>query len=63
MRENGWILLELFFAAEALCMAARALGDGRARAGALDTARRAFDALSPDDQAWCRQTLDKLDAT
>ena len=63
VRQNGSIPLELFFAAEALCMSARALGDRQASAGALETARQAFHVLTPDDQAWCRRTLDKLDAT
>jgi hypothetical protein len=61
VRENGALPLELFFAAEALGLPARALGDGAGHASALATARQAFDALAPDDQAWCRATLDKLE--
>ena len=60
VRENGTLPLELFFAAEALALPARALGDGAGHAAAVATARQAFDALPPDDQAWCRATLDKL---
>jgi hypothetical protein len=61
VRENGALPLELFFAAEALGLPARALGDAAGHASALATARQAFDALAPDDQAWCRATLDKLE--
>ena len=61
VRENGSVPLELFFAAEAACLPARALGDGDAGTAALATARQAFDALPASDQAWCRATLDKLE--
>ncbi len=63
VRENGAQPLEVFFAAEVLCLPARALGDGATAAAALATAREAFDALPPDDQAWCRATLQKLDVS
>lgn len=63
VRENGSLPLELFFAAEALCLPARALGDGAGDAAAVATARQAFDALPLDDQAWCRVTLDRLNAS
>ena len=63
VRENGSLPLELFFAAEALCLPARALGDSACDAAAVATARRAFDALPLDDQAWCRATLDRLNAS
>jgi hypothetical protein len=63
VRENGSQPLEMFFAAEALCLPARALGDGSIGAAALVSARQAFDALPLNDQAWCRVTLDKLNAS
>lgn len=62
VREHGAPPLELFFAAEALALPALALGDGASHASAAATARQAFAALAPDDQAWCRVTLDKIDA-
>ncbi|MBK7471656.1 MAG: hypothetical protein IPI73_14610 [Betaproteobacteria bacterium] len=62
VRENGAPPLELFFAAEALALPARALGDGACDAQAVATARQAFAALAQDDQAWCRTTLDKINA-
>ena len=60
VRENGTLPLELFFAAEALGLPAHALGDGAGHAAAVTAARQAFDALPPNDQVWCRATLDKL---
>ncbi|MFO1217223.1 MAG: hypothetical protein U1E89_02455 [Burkholderiaceae bacterium] len=63
VREHGPAPLEMFFAAEALCLPARAVGDSETHAAALGTARQAFDALAPSDQAWCRPTLDKLNAS
>lgn len=60
VRDQGEPPLELFFAAEALALAAAALGDDVARQAALQTARASFDALQPADQAWCRATLDQL---
>ncbi|MBK9606628.1 MAG: hypothetical protein IPO58_09540 [Betaproteobacteria bacterium] len=62
VRENGAQPLELFFAAEVLALPARALGDGACAVKAVATARQAFAALDPDDQAWCRATLDKINA-
>jgi hypothetical protein len=63
VRENGSLPLEVFFAAEALCLSARALGDSAGGAAAAASARQAFDALPVDDQSWCRVTLDKLNAS
>ncbi len=63
VRENGALPLELFFAAEALCLPLRALGDDAGRKAALAGARQAFDALAADDRAWCRATLDKIEAS
>ena len=62
VRENGSAPLEVFFAAEALCLAARATGAGEAGGAAARIARQAFDAIPPDDQEWCRGTLEKLGA-
>ena len=62
VRENGALPLEVFFAAEAIGLAARAAGDGEASVAASNIARQAFEQLPPDDQAWCRGTLDKLSA-
>lgn len=62
VRVQGEPPLELFFAAEVVALAARALGDGTAQSEALSTARASFDALSVDDQRWCRDTLDRLSA-
>lgn len=62
VRENGARPLEVFFAAEAIGLPARALGDHAGHAAALATARQAFDALPAGDQGWCRPTLDKLAA-
>ncbi len=61
VRENGSLPLEVFFAAEALGLPARALSDRAKHAAAVATARKAFAELSADDQGWCRATLDKLD--
>ena len=61
VRENGSVPLEVFFAAEARCLSARALGDAAAATAASAAARQAFDALSTTDQGWCRATLDKLE--
>lgn len=63
VRENGSVPLEMFFAAEAVCLSARALGDGEADLRASSIARLSFDAIPPKDQAWCRGTLDKLSAS
>lgn len=57
---NGALPLEVFFAAEALCLCARALGDTAVQAGAVATAQQAFETLPSDDQAWCRATLNTL---
>lgn len=63
VRDNGSPPLEVFFAAEALALPSRALGDSAGDAAALASARQAFDALAPDDQAWCRATLDRIGAS
>jgi hypothetical protein len=63
VRANGSVPLEKFFASEAMCLAARAAGDDEAARAALSNARQAFDAIAPTDQAWCRGTLEKLDAS
>ena len=63
VQENGSAPLEVFFAAEALCLSARALGDTAVQAGAVATAQQAFEALPSDDQAWCRATLDSMTHT
>lgn len=60
VQENGSAPLEVFFAAEALCLSARALGDTAVQAGAVATAQQAFEALLSDDQVWCRATLNTL---
>ena len=60
VHENGSLPLEVFFAAEAICLAARAAGDDEASVAASENARQAFEALPANDQAWCRGTLDKL---
>lgn len=62
VREHGAPPLELFFAAEAIGMPARAQGDRAGHAAALAIARQAFEALPVDDHGWCRPTLDKLAA-
>ena len=63
VRDNGSLPLEVFFAAEALALPARAMGDSARHAAAVATAQQAFDALPVGEQAWCRVTLDKLHAS
>ena len=60
VREQGELPLELFFAAEALALAAAALGQAEVLQAALCTARSSFDALPADDKGWCQATLDRL---
>jgi hypothetical protein len=60
VQQNGSEPLELFFAAEALALSAHALGDELSYGRAIATAQAAFAALPPEDQAWCRTTLEKL---
>ena len=60
--QNGALPLEVFFAAEALFLTARALGDSRRQAAAQATAQRAFNALPASDQGWCRATLNQINA-
>jgi len=57
---HGNAPLELFFGHEALALAEAASGDADAARAAAARARLAFDALSADDQTWCRATLDRL---
>ncbi|MEY3296298.1 MAG: hypothetical protein RLZZ451_2346, partial [Pseudomonadota bacterium] len=54
--------LERFFGEEALGLAEAAAGDAAAHGRALAAARAAFARLSPDDQSWCRASLDALAA-
>lgn len=63
VQQNGSLPLEVFFASEALCLCARALGDTAVHSGAVATAQQAFEALPSDDQAWCRATLDSMTRT
>ena len=58
--EHGGVLLERFFAFEVMALTARALGDESGLGQALAAMRTAFGTLSADDQAGCRETLDKL---
>jgi len=57
---NNAPALESFFGWEALGVVERAAGSASAHARALDRARTAFADLATDDQAWCKQSLDKL---
>lgn len=59
---HGDEALEVFFGCEALGLVEAAARDGAAHARALAAARAAFERLSPDDQSWCRASLDKLAA-
>jgi hypothetical protein len=60
VQHNGSEPLELFFAAEALAHPAQMLGDELSHSKAIATAQAAFATLRPEDQAWCRVTLEKL---
>lgn len=51
--------LERFFGHDALARAERAAGNLEGQAQALATMRLCFDQLGADDQAWCRDTLDR----
>jgi len=53
---------ERFYGCEALALAEQAAGNAAAHAQALQAAQVAFQALSPDDQAACRSTLQRLQA-
>ena len=55
--------LEAFFGWEALGMVERAAGNTAGHAQAVRHAQAAFEALSADDQGWCRPSLDKLALT
>lgn len=59
---HGDEALERFFGEEALGLAEAAAGDAAAHGRALAAARAAFERLSPDDQSWCRASLDRLAA-
>jgi hypothetical protein len=59
---HGDEVLERFFGEEALGLAEAAAGDAAAHGRALAAARAAFERLSPDDQSWCRASLDSLSA-
>jgi hypothetical protein len=63
VQQNGDEPLEVFFAAETLALAARTLGDDLAHRTAIAKAKVAFTALQPEDQNWCRTTLEKLTST
>ena len=54
--------LETFFGQEALGHAERAAGNTDGVNQAVAAMRVAFDQLSPDDQAWCKASLDRLAA-
>lgn len=56
------VALERFFAHEALGLADRASGNLPGHRQALDAMRAVLEDLSPDDQRWCRASLDKLAA-
>jgi hypothetical protein len=60
VKKNGDEPLELFFAAETLALAARALGDVQVHSRAIAKAKAVFAALQPEDQEGCRTTLEKL---
>jgi hypothetical protein len=60
--ENDGPALEQLFGWEALGLVERAAGNATGHARALAKARAAFDALSPEDQGWCRASVDKLAA-
>lgn len=62
VQEHGAVPLEVFFAAESLCLCAHALGDTAVQAGAVTTAQQAFEALPSDDQVWCRATLNTINS-
>jgi hypothetical protein len=59
---NDGAALEQLFGWEALGLVERAAGNATGHARALAKARAAFDALSPEDQGWCRESVDKLAA-
>lgn len=62
VRENGSEPLEVFFAAEAMALAAKATGRSEALATAQATAESSFAQIEPSDQTWCQPTLEKLRA-
>jgi hypothetical protein len=50
--------LERFFGHDALALAERAAGNAEGQARSVTAMRAAFAQLSPDDQTWCKATLD-----
>jgi hypothetical protein len=52
--------LEAFFGWEALGLVEHSAGNAAGHAQAVRNAQAAFEALSADDQGWCRPSLDKL---
>jgi len=59
---NRGAALERFFGWEALGIIDCAAGRTSDHASALNHARVEFAALSPDDQSWCKASLDALEA-
>ena len=60
IRANDGEALESFFACEALALAEDARGHAASAAAAVAGARESYEKLSGDDQAWCKDTLDRL---
>lgn len=60
VRDNGSEPLEMFFAAEALALAAKATNRGEAFVEALRMAESSFADIDPSDRTWCQPTLEKL---
>lgn len=60
IKAHGDVPLERFSGLEVQLLAARALGETSTAQNSAETMRRVFAELSPDDQRWCRATLDKL---
>ncbi len=57
---NGAAALEFFFAYECTALCAKACGDQKLFSSAADEARSYFSRLSPNDQSWCKASLEKL---
>jgi hypothetical protein len=60
VRANGSESLEIFFAAEALALAALLTQDQQLFTAALRTAELSFTEIDKSDQGWCLPTLEKL---
>lgn len=60
IKAHGDVPLERYFGLEVGVLAARAQGDAATAAASLETMRQVFTELAPDDQGWCRATLDAL---